>query len=33
MGGLMGESSSKPNFDNLDPQSDSDDEDIPELEE
>uniref|UniRef100_A0A8D8V7Z8 Uncharacterized protein n=1 Tax=Cacopsylla melanoneura TaxID=428564 RepID=A0A8D8V7Z8_9HEMI len=33
MGGLMGDSSEKPNFDDLDPQSDSDDEDIPELEE
>ncbi|KAI5700129.1 hypothetical protein M8J76_000714 [Diaphorina citri] len=33
MGGLMGDSSEKPNFDDLDPQPDSDDEDIPELEE
>lgn len=32
MGGLMGDSSEKPSFDDLDPQSDSDDEDIPELE-
>lgn len=29
----MGDSSEKPNFDDLDPQPDSDDEDIPELEE
>lgn len=33
MGGLVGDSDSKPNFDDLDPEANSDDEDLPELEE